>query len=162
MRTLSTRGRAARLVGAGALCLAVAGATASTASGTGVKSRAVVKSFKSVTMGTFLTTTAGRPLYTLSTDRKDHSTCNGSCLATWPALTVPKRVRPTGTTGLGTFRRSNGKIQVTWRGRPLYTFVSDSPDQPTGNGVAGFKLAVTKAAHASGSVTTTTSAGGGW
>ncbi len=144
MRSDSIRGRAARLAFAGALCLAVAGLAASTASGAGSKSQVVVKSFKSVTMGTFLTTTSGRPLYTLTTDSKNRSTCNGSCLATWPALTVGKNVRPTGAAGLGTFKRSNGKIQVTYKGRPLYTFTQDSKDQPTGGGVNGFKLATVK------------------
>ncbi|HEV2427347.1 MAG TPA: hypothetical protein VGS61_03905 [Acidimicrobiales bacterium] len=144
MTQLLTRGRAARLLGASALCLALAGAVATSASGAGTKNQVVVKSFKSVTMGTFLTTTSGMPLYTSTHDKKDHSNCTGGCLAAWPALTVGKNIRPTGTAGLGTFKRPNGVIQVTWHGWPLYTFASDTVHQPTGNGVNGFKLAVVK------------------
>jgi predicted lipoprotein with Yx(FWY)xxD motif len=36
------------------------------------------------------------------------------------------------------FVRSNGERQVTWDGRPLYRFVSDSKGKAIGNGVGGF------------------------
>jgi len=43
----------------------------------------------------------------------------------------------TGTVGAAT--QSNGTLQVTYNGSPLYTFVSDTaPGQVTGDGVTGF------------------------
>lgn len=158
MRSITFHRRALTLIGAGALCLAVAGAVASTASGSGIKSKVVVKAHTSATFGTYLTTVSGMPLYTSTHDRKDHSSCTGGCLAAWPALTVGRNIRPTGTTGLGTFKRPGGKIQVTWHGWPLYAFGSDAVDSPTGNGVNGFKLVVLKAPKGGGTTTTTTAA----
>ena len=35
---------------------------------------------------------------------------------------------------LGVVKGPGGKSQVTFGGKPLYTFVQDSPGQPTGNG----------------------------
>ncbi|HEV2427348.1 MAG TPA: hypothetical protein VGS61_03910 [Acidimicrobiales bacterium] len=154
MRSISLNHRALRLIGAGALCLAVATTVVTSASGAGTHSQVVVKSFKSATVGTFLTTMSGMPLYYSTHDKRDHSNCTGGCLSFWPALTVAKNVRPTGTTGLGTFKRPNGKIQVTWHGWPVYRFASDGADHPTGNGVNGFKLIVIKPPRTSGTTTT--------
>jgi predicted lipoprotein with Yx(FWY)xxD motif len=67
------------------------------------------------------------------------SACTGSCLATWPALTVPAGVTPTGGPGvtgtLGTIvRTDNGASQVTYNGLPLYFFAGDSAPGDT-NGI---------------------------
>ncbi len=109
--------------------------------------------------GTILVTVKGFALYTYSADRPDHSNCNGTCLAAWPALTVKKGVVPIGrgVKYIGEFRRSNGVFQVTWKKKPLYLFLADKkPGVVTGQGVAGFSVARfgTKA------VTTTTGAYG--
>ena len=115
--------------------------------------------------GTYLVTTRGFTLYTDRADRADHSNCNGSCLALWPALTVPKGVVPVGrgVAGLGVFRRTNGTYQVTWHRRPLYRWTSDKrPGQVTGQGIAGFSVAVLKAPVKKPTTTTTTKSSGGY
>jgi predicted lipoprotein with Yx(FWY)xxD motif len=122
----------------------------------GAKTRLEVKVMSS-SLGKVLFTTSDMALYTYDRDTKDHSNCNGSCLAAWPALTIAKGLTPSGrgVSGLGVIIRSNGERQVTWKGRPLYRFVSDTKGKVTGNGVAGFA-----AARLSAKATTTTTAGG--
>ena len=74
-------------------------------------------------------------LYTFSKDTANSGTsaCTsaGGCITTWPALTVPAGTTPTagaGATGtIGTISRtdSNGALQVTYNGLPLYYFSGD-------------------------------------
>ena len=113
--------------------------------------------------GQVLTTSSGMALYTYGPDSKNHSACTGSCATAWPALTVGAKVRPKGVVGLGTFRRSSTLYQVTYHGRPLYTYVGDTTaGTASGNGVGNFKLVIVKAAKGSSSTTTTTGASGGY
>ncbi len=155
--------RAASLLAAGTLALALAPGTAGAAR---VTHRHVVKVVTIAGVGRVLETMSGHALYTYTKDAKDRSHCFGSCLAIWPALTVPARTVPTGTTGLGVFQRVKGVYQVTFRGRPLYTFVSDTaPNAVKGNHVAGFVVAtltgtVGKTKSSGTKKTTTTTSGG--
>jgi predicted lipoprotein with Yx(FWY)xxD motif len=116
------------------------------------------------TFGPVLTDAQGFALYTLPTDQNGMSSCTGSCVAVWPALTVPAGTTPTAGPGVsGTVaavRQSNGTDQVTYNGAPLYTFVGDtSPGQVTGDNVGGFKVAqIQAAATPSTTVATTTPA----
>lgn len=139
-RSTGVSGRRARLAGAVLASVAVVslGATA----GASTKSEHVVKVERVAPFGEVLFSAKGFALYTYAHDTKNHSTCTGGCLAAWPAFDVARGVRPTGVAGLATMRRSNGKLQVTWRGRPLYTFASDATrNKVTGNGVGDFHVA---------------------
>lgn len=122
----------------------------------GAALRRVVKVERVVHIGTVLFSERGFALYTYASDTKNHSNCNGSCLAAWPALTVAKGVTPTGIAGLGVIVRSNGKHQVTWHGKPLYTFTSDTKGKVSGNGVAGFHAAIVTKASTGATTTTAT------
>lgn len=113
--------------------------------------------------GKVLTTSSGMALYTYALDKKNHSACTGSCLSAWPALTVGAKVRPIGTTGLGKFRRSGTLFQVTYHGRPLYTYSGDTTaDSVSGNGVGNFHVVVVKSPAKGHSTTTTTSPTNGY
>ncbi len=106
-------------------------------------------------VGRILVDARGYALYTYGPDGRDRSTCTGSCLAAWPALTVPAHERPTGVPGLGAFARAKDVRQVAWRGHPLYTYVGDTrPDEVTGNGVAGFHVVVLSAPRHTTTTTT--------
>ncbi|MGB2711937.1 MAG: hypothetical protein WBC33_10505 [Conexibacter sp.] len=72
-----------------------------------------------------LVTAKGRTLYTLSAETNGRFICTGSCLSTWPPLTLGRGVTPTGVKHLGTIKRPDGRRQVTYKGRPLYRFASD-------------------------------------
>ena len=92
--------------------------------------------------GTFLVDSSGRALYLFEADKGSTSTCNGACAAAWPPLTTTGA--PTAGTGvkadlLGTTKRDDGKMEVTYDGHPLYYFAGDSgPGQTKGQGVDGF------------------------
>ncbi|HEY5710163.1 MAG TPA: hypothetical protein VIS51_12315 [Solirubrobacterales bacterium] len=90
-------------------------------------SKRVAKQAQNATLGkTILTTLAGRTLYTLSAETGGTFICKRGCLAAWHPLYVAAGVKPTGPVKLGTIKRpDNGRRQVIFRGRPLYTFDGD-------------------------------------
>lgn len=84
-------------------------------------------------------------LYTLTTDSTNKSTCSGGCLAAWPPLLVSAGGTVKGGAGvtgkLGSFTRSDGTHQVTYKGLPLYYFASDGKGTVSGDGLGGFYAA---------------------
>jgi predicted lipoprotein with Yx(FWY)xxD motif len=87
----------------------------------------------------------GRTVYMLSPETSRHLLCKSrACFALWPPVTVRSRsVRLTvghGVQGhLSLLRRSDGKLQVTLRGMPLYRYSGDSAkDQVNGEGIKSF------------------------
>jgi len=93
-------------------------------------------------LGTFLVDSKGRTLYLFQKDKTSKSTCSGACALDWPPLLVSSK--PTGTGGvrkglLGTTKRADGKLQVTYNGHPLYRFDEDKkPGDVKGQGVNAF------------------------
>jgi predicted lipoprotein with Yx(FWY)xxD motif len=70
--------------------------------------------------------------YVFDRDRRRLSRCYGSCAKAWPPVFT--RRRPVAGEGvraslLGTTRRRGGALQVTYAGRPLYTYAHEGPDQ---------------------------------
>jgi predicted lipoprotein with Yx(FWY)xxD motif len=105
------------------LALALAVATGADAKQT---SKVVVKEAENTSLeSTVLTTTKGKTLYSLSVETHGKFICTGPCLATWKPLVVPAGVKPKGPVRLGTIKRPDGKTQVTFKGRPLYSFNGD-------------------------------------
>jgi predicted lipoprotein with Yx(FWY)xxD motif len=78
----------------------------------------------------------GLTLYSLSVETRGKFICKDQlCLSLWTPLVVPKGATPTGALHLGTVKRPDGRIQVTYRGRPVYTFTQDrKPGDVKGNG----------------------------
>ena len=105
---------------------AAASAPASAAAGAAI---VVAKPVGSI--GTVLVAANGMTLYTFTQDVKDSgkSACNAGCIDTWPALTLAAGATPAGGDGvigkLATITRDDGKIQVTYNGKPLYFFKND-------------------------------------
>jgi predicted lipoprotein with Yx(FWY)xxD motif len=75
----------------------------------------------------------GFALYVFTRDTRGHSACSGACAAAWPPYLVKQAARAgagTKSSLLGTTRRSDGSLQATYAGRPLYYYVGDkSPGQ---------------------------------
>jgi predicted lipoprotein with Yx(FWY)xxD motif len=93
----------------------------------GQATKPVAKQADNATLGkTILTNTRGRTLYSLSAETKGRFICAGACASTWRPLVVPAGVKPTGPVKLSTIERPDGKTQVTFKGRPLYSFSGDS------------------------------------
>ena len=94
-------------------------------------------------LGTVLTDGYDETLYLYVPDAAaGRSTCVLSCAAKWPPLTLPAGVAtpfigPGANASLvGTTRRADGRIQVTYAGWPLYHWVGDTePGQATGEGI---------------------------
>jgi predicted lipoprotein with Yx(FWY)xxD motif len=87
----------------------------------------------------------GLTLYALTPESSSHLLCKSrECLAFWPPVTVPSRKTKLkagpGVQGrLGTVRRSNGLLQLTLRGLPLYRFVKDhAKGETNGQGIESF------------------------
>lgn len=67
-------------------------------------------------------------VYTFSRDRTDARTCTGSCALNWvPVVTTAAPQVEPGIAGstIGTFRLSDGDLQVTYDGRPLYYYARE-------------------------------------
>jgi predicted lipoprotein with Yx(FWY)xxD motif len=70
----------------------------------------------------------GRTLYLFEMDKHGKSACAGQCAAFWPPLIATGK--PLATAGakaslLGTTKRADGRLQVTYNHHPLYAFVKD-------------------------------------
>jgi predicted lipoprotein with Yx(FWY)xxD motif len=71
----------------------------------------------------------GFALYLFTHDPSSSSTCHGVCATAWPPYIV--RRRPVSAGGgahsalVGSVRRSDGGLQVTYAGHPLYHYVGD-------------------------------------
>jgi predicted lipoprotein with Yx(FWY)xxD motif len=133
--------------------------------GSATGSRATL-SLRQTKLGSILVNAQGRTLYLFARDRSGSSTCNATCAKFWPPLLI--RSKPTAGPGLnprlvGTTRRANGSVQVTYNRHPLYTFALDTaPGQANGQGRSGFGarwFAVSAKGRAmSGTTATTTTA----
>jgi predicted lipoprotein with Yx(FWY)xxD motif len=133
-------------------------------------SGSVTVSSKSVSgVGDVLVDTKGMTLYYLKTETSGTIMCTGGCATAWPPLLLPSGVT-SATAGsgvdsskLGTITRPDGGTQVTYDGKPLYLFASDtSAGQATGQGVAGFFAVPTSGSSGSGSGSGSSGSGGGY
>jgi predicted lipoprotein with Yx(FWY)xxD motif len=93
-------------------------------------------------VGNILVDSKGITLYDFVKDKGMASACYGACAALWPPLTTtgkPVAGRGVRASLLGTTKRKDGKLEVTYGGHPLYYFVTDrKPGQTTGQGVNQF------------------------
>jgi predicted lipoprotein with Yx(FWY)xxD motif len=69
----------------------------------------------------------GYVLYAFTHDAKGKSLCTGACAAAWPPYLAKSPRAGTGAKAslVGTTRRADGSVQVTYAGRPLYYYVGD-------------------------------------
>jgi predicted lipoprotein with Yx(FWY)xxD motif len=93
-------------------------------------------------LGQILVDGKGMTVYLFVVDTGTTSTCYTSCAAIWPpVLTTGAPQGGTGATAtlLGTTTRTDGKVEVTYAGHPLYYFVQDkAAGDTTGQGINGF------------------------
>jgi len=91
-------------------------------------------------LGTVVVDGKGMTAYYFLKDTKGSGTsaCSGECAAAWPAITT-ENATPTvsGVTGeVGTITGTDGKLQITIDGRPIYTFAQDTaPGDVNGQGL---------------------------
>jgi predicted lipoprotein with Yx(FWY)xxD motif len=93
-------------------------------------------------LGKMLVDSRGRAVYLFQKDRNGKSACSGQCASFWPPVIASgKPVAGPGvkTSLLGTTKRADGRLQVTYDHHPLYTFARDTKKgQTSGEGVSAF------------------------
>lgn len=115
-------------------------------------------------LGTVLVDSEGMTVYEFAKDQGTTSSCYGECEKAWPP--VISKGQPSAGEGamasqLGTTKRKDGTLQVTYAGHPLYTFVEDkAPGEATGNGSEAFG-GIWWALDESGSAVESTASAGG-
>jgi predicted lipoprotein with Yx(FWY)xxD motif len=158
-----------------AATLLIAACGSSTSSGSNTSSAAAPASsaaasssaLKTTNLGgaTVLTNGKGFTLYWFAPDTSTKSNCNGSCATYWPPVKGPVTAGAGVTGKLATITRSDGSVQATYNGHPLYTYVGDkAPGQDKGNGLnlsGGLWHDVTVSGAAAAAPSGSASAGGG-
>jgi predicted lipoprotein with Yx(FWY)xxD motif len=158
-----------------AATLLIAACGSSTSSGSNTSSAAAPASSGAVSSSALKTTTIGGAavltngkgftLYWFAPDTSTKSNCNGSCATYWPPVKGPVTVGAGVTGKLATIKRSDGSVQATYNGHPLYTYVGDkAPGQAKGNGLnlsGGVWHEVTVSGAAAAAPSGSASAGGG-
>jgi predicted lipoprotein with Yx(FWY)xxD motif len=80
--------------------------------------------------GRVLANRRGKALYLFHKETRRRSACYGDCAVVWPPVLAkgkPRAGEGARKRMLGTTRRRNGRLQVTYAGHPLYYFQNDSP-----------------------------------
>jgi predicted lipoprotein with Yx(FWY)xxD motif len=123
--------------------LAACGSAGTSATGGGKAhppgaSHGVVSVRKVPGVGTVLVNRSGKTLYSPQQEAHGKILCTGSCLTFWFPVSAGAGAAPptpSGVTGaLGTIHRPDGRTQLTYNGKPLYTFRLDmAPGQAHGN-----------------------------
>ena len=124
---------AASVAAVSVAALAVLGASAAAA---GPGATAAGGSLKTTRIGgvTVLTNAKGYTLYWFAPDTATRSACYGTCAAYWPPVRGAATAGPGVTGRLGTITRSDGSVQATYDGHPLYTYAGDTgAGQANGN-----------------------------
>jgi len=139
---------AAPLVAGAAALVAACGTSTPSASNTTTNSPAAHASqaagstvtimTQSTSKGMVLTNAQGRTMYWFAIDTPTASKCTGTCLQYWPPV-IGTPTAASGTSlpkGFGTITSSDGQVQATYDGHPLYTYMGDTTaGQISGNGL---------------------------
>ena len=101
-----------------------------------------VKIDQKADLGSFLVDSKGMTLYLFTKDTPNTSACYDACAKAWPPLLAtggaPVADQGVNASLLGTTKRTDGTLQVTYNGWPLYYFAKDKqPGDVTGQDVQG-------------------------
>jgi len=106
------------------------------------QAKGAVVSTAKTTLGRIIVNSNGRTLYLFEKDRNGKSACSRQCAVFWPPLITNGKPAVTGgarASLIGTTKRADGRLQVTYNRHPLYTFVKDKKaGQTNGEGVNAF------------------------
>jgi predicted lipoprotein with Yx(FWY)xxD motif len=156
------------------LVLVTLGVLAALGAASAATSGATVQSVTDAALGTkIIVSSRGFTLYHLTSEKKGTIACTGTCRKTWPPLLVTGSAKPGAGAGvtaakLGTIKRPDGGVQVTYDGYALYLYSGDKRSgQVGGQGSGGVWYAITPGGavtkakvKATGAPPTTTTAGG--
>jgi predicted lipoprotein with Yx(FWY)xxD motif len=112
---------------------------------------------------TVLTNAKGFTVYKFALDTKTTSKCTGPCAQVWPPVKGPATAGPGVTGKLGTIKRSDGSVQATYNGHPLYIYTADTaPGQANGNGINSYGGLWHEVPASGTAAPASTSSGGGY
>jgi predicted lipoprotein with Yx(FWY)xxD motif len=101
-----------------------------------------VVSTAKTSLGRIIVNSNGHTLYVFGKDTNGKSACSGQCAAFWPPLVMSGKASVAGgakASLLGTTKRADGRLQVTYNHHPLYSFVKDTKaGQTNGEGLNVF------------------------
>ena len=93
-------------------------------------------------LGKAIVNPEGLTLYDFHGDKGTTSSCYGACEKAWPPLLTegkPQAGEGAMASKLGTTKRKDGSLQVTYAGHPVYTYAEDAkPGDTTGNDTRAF------------------------
>jgi predicted lipoprotein with Yx(FWY)xxD motif len=93
-------------------------------------------------LGQVIVDSKGFTLYDFHKDNGAKSACYGPCAGIWPPLTTEGAPQAKGgavASKLGTTKRNDGTVQVTYAGHPLYTYTADTkPGEANGNDFSSY------------------------
>jgi predicted lipoprotein with Yx(FWY)xxD motif len=131
------------------IALIVSACGAATPAAPAAGAAAVVDVGQNATLGSFLVDSKGMTLYLYTKDSPNTSNCYATCATAWPPLlTSGAPVAGTGVNAamLGTTKRTDGTMEVTYNGWPLYYWVNDKkPGDTTGENVQNVWFVITPA-----------------
>jgi len=123
------------LLAAAVAALAVGSASAAT--------RAPAVRYVDDRFGPILATSKKQALYYWTRENDFRVHCTGDCARLWPPRVVrSKAIVPRHVTGIkgtfGTIRRPDGRLQLTFNRRPVYSYVHEGPTQVLCDNVNGW------------------------
>jgi predicted lipoprotein with Yx(FWY)xxD motif len=112
-------------------------ASASTTTTAAVSAAGTTLTTATTDLGTLLVDNAGNTLYLFVPDNQGDSTCYDACAGNWPPLTGDVTAGAgVDASLLGTTTRTDGTVQATYNGWPLYYFAADTrPGDTNGQGI---------------------------
>ncbi len=109
---------------------------------TGSGTAAIVSATTVPKLGKVIVDAKGFTLYDFHKDKGGASACYGACAKVWPPLLTdgkPQVGEGAMASKLGTTKRKDGTLQVTYAGWPLYTYEADKkPGDANGNDFSSF------------------------
>ena len=100
----------------------------------------VVFGANSEDLGIILFDLSGHTLYRFDGDRGSTSSCYGACAEAWPPALTEGTIRAVDVPRdlVGTAKRRDGTVQLTYDGHPLYTHSGERQGRSNGDGVQAF------------------------
>jgi predicted lipoprotein with Yx(FWY)xxD motif len=83
----------------------------------------------------------GEAFYLFASEKSARSECYGTCAQRWPPVIAngtPRAAAGGHSRLLGTTRRTDGKVQLTYAGHPMYYYAGDAPGRILCQGVNEF------------------------
>jgi predicted lipoprotein with Yx(FWY)xxD motif len=130
------------LIASAAVLATLASALAPTSASLAAQAKGPLVSTATTSLGRILVDTHGHTLYLFEKDKSGKSACSGACATAWPPLIAtakPRAGAAAKASRLGTTKRADGRLQVTYNHHPLYTFIKDTKKgQTNGEGLNAF------------------------